>query len=735
MTDRPHFLPLMGHSMKLIQPIVLALLIAPLVMALASTTLADEESSGNRQKTELGIRQQLVQRKMVELELKFTVVAEKIREKDPKRADLLIETYQKSREQSLTTRMERVSELLNEGKYVQAQENLDEVTEILESLIRLLTDEKNRELSPKDEMDMLEKFKQQVTQQLQQQRKQTREAEKAANRKESLEQVEAQIRELNRLIDQQKKLMQENGGDENTGLRQLDELADRQFELRKATERLKDAVGGVKKKSAEQGMPSEGTPGGSESEQGEKNPGEEKPGDSGNKPPKGSDAKGDSKGDAKQGKPGEPNESGEDVDEAKAGDAKGSESKPSDGKEGTGQQSSSPPGGKPDSSGPAGESPSGSATPPAPPQPGQQSLQKASDSQQAAEEKLGSGKPEEAKAMQAEAVEQLSKALSELEKEKRRIESLPPEVLEQLAREQRRSRNKSLDLIKKMKESPTGKQPDGQPESQAGQQPGQQQMQEASDAQGQAGKSLEDGDSDSANQQQQQAEKKMEEALEEIEDRLSQLRDETNEEKLARLEGRFREMLDRQKIATIMTTEIDDKRLSLGRMGRRDQLLILRLATEELDIRELGQQAYDLLLEDGTSQVFPEVVQDVRTDLATVAEMLQQSRTDRYTQLVQKEVETAIADLIDALEEVKKKNEGGGGGGGGGGGKQPLLRKSAELKILRMRQQRLNRRTRRLEIMRDDPKMIEAINKEVGVAAEIQKKILEMAENLMQEQQ
>lgn len=337
--------------------------------------------------------------------------------------------------------------------------------------------------------------------------------------------------------------------------------------------------------------------------------------------------------------------------------------------------------------------------------------------------------------MQAEAVEQLSKALSELEKEKRRIESLPPEVLEQLAREQRRSRNKSLDLIRKMKESPTGKQPDGQPESQAGQQPGQQQMQEASDAQGQAGKSLEDGDSDSANQQQQQAEKKMEEALEEIEDRLSQLREETNEEKLARLEGRFREMLDRQKIATIMTTEIDDKRLSLGRMGRRDQLLILRLATEELDIRELGQQSYDLLLEDGTSQVFPEVVQDVRTDLATVAEMLQQSRTDRYTQLVQKEVETAIADLIDALEEVKKKNEGGGGGGGGGGGKQPLLRKSAELKILRMRQQRLNRRTRRLEIMRDDPKMIEAINKEVGVAAEIQKKILEMAENLMQEQQ
>ena len=128
-------------------------------------------------------------------------------------------------------------------------------------------------------------------------------------------------------------------------------------------------------------------------------------------------------------------------------------------------------------------------------------------------------------------------------------------------------------------------------------------------------------------------------------------------------------MLDRQQVASVMTIELDDKKTNLGQLRRRDQLIILRLASEELEIKELSQQAYDLLLEDGTSSVFPEVVFDLQADLEHASEMLQKERTDQYTQLVQKEIETAIEDLIDALKEAQKK-----GGGGGGGGNQPNLR-------------------------------------------------------------
>ena len=84
--------------------------------------------------------------------------------------------------------------------------------------------------------------------------------------------------------------------------------------------------------------------------------------------------------------------------------------------------------------------------------------------------------------------------------------------------------------------------------------------------------------------------------------------------------------------------ELDDKRTNLGEFGRRDQLLMLRLGNEELEISEIGQQAYDLLLEDGTSIVFPEIVQELRDDLDQAAQLLQEERTDRFTQLFNKKL-------------------------------------------------------------------------------------------------
>jgi len=261
-------------------------------------------------------------------------------------------------------------------------------------------------------------------------------------------------------------------------------------------------------------------------------------------------------------------------------------------------------------------------------------------------------------------------------------------------------------------------------------------MDEAQEAQNGAAEKMDSGDSGGAQEQQKEAEEKMKEALEEIEDRLSQLREETNEEKLARLEARFQEMLERQKEASALTIEIEDKRANLGTIHHRDQLLILRLATEELEIRELAQQAYDVLLEDGTSIVFPEVVQDIRDDLESAATLLQQDKTDQFTQLLQKEIETGVADLLDALKEAqKKKDDSGGGSGGGQGGKQPLLKQSAELKILRMRQRRLNRRTSKLEMMKNQPGLEQRIEGEINEAAQMQAKIREMTENIMNKQQ
>ena len=361
-------------------------------------------------------------------------------------------------------------------------------------------------------------------------------------------------------------------------------------------------------------------------------------------------------------------------------------------------------------------------------------MEQAAEKQESAEERLGSGDAKAAAEEQQEAVDNLEAALKELEKEKRRIESLPPEALQQLAKDQRRTRDKTMELLEEMKKSPPTKSADdaggedGQPPSN----PGEQQTGEAADAMKDAAEKMEQNDGQQAQKKQKQAKEKLREAMEEIEERLAQLREETREEKLARLESRFAEMLDRQRSASITTIELDDRKSNLSHVRRRDEVLVLRLATEEAEIAELSRQARDLLIEDGTSVVFPEVVLDLQSDLDSVADLLQQQRTGQYTQLVQREIESTIEDLIDALKKAQKEGDGGGGGGGGGGGKQPLLKKSAELKVLRIRQKRLNRRTAKIDSLRKNSDIGDELGKEIDNAAAAQRKILEMTEAIME---
>ena len=331
----------------------------------------------------------------------------------------------------------------------------------------------------------------------------------------------------------------------------------------------------------------------------------------------------------------------------------------------------------------------------------------------------------------------MNEALEKLEKEKRRIESLPPEVLEQMAEDQRRLRDKAMEVAEKIEKSPAAKPNDDQQASdQAGQKPGQQAMQDAGQAQQQAAEQMQEQDAEGAEENQQQAQNKMKQAIDEIEERLAQLKDETREEKLARLEARFKEMLERQRATSAVTIEIDDKRAVLKTLQTRDQLLMFRMANDESELNESAQQAYDLLLEDGTSFVFPEVVADLQEQLTNAAKLLSNEKTGAYTQLVQQEIESTISDLIDALKQAQNAGSGGGGGGGGGGGEkseQPLLKKSAELKVLRIQQLRLNRRTKKIDQLKGQPDMdASVILKEQQAAAEFQAKLIEMTDQILE---
>lgn len=643
-------------------------------------------------KSVLGERQRLVERKMAELESRFTAIAEQLREKEPERADRLVAAYQRAKETLLTERMNRVSQLLDQGQTGQAQLLLDEVILSLEELVKMLVDTRGPQLDRQQEIKMLEEWKKEIRAVQQEQKKERRETENVANKEDALKRLDAQIKELNNLIEAQKEVREQTQGAASGGLRALDKVADEQFELRKKTEDLLRDIAGD-----------------SDIEQ---------PKGDGAEPPKSDNPQSDDskQADSKQGDT--------PTGDAKQGDSKQGDAKQGDAKQGE-PQSGEPPSGDPKSSPPPSES---SKSPAA----GQKPLEQAQESQRRAEEKLASGKPLDAERQQDKAIDDMEKALLELEKEKRRIASLPPEALQQIAQNQRRLRDKSMEIAKQMRDAPKPK-PNPDSESSTGdqpqKQPGQQSMDDAGQSMQKAANDLNEDDSEQAQKNQKEAEKKLQQALDDIEERLNQLREETREEKLARLEARFREMLDRQKIASLMTIELNDKRTSFDRLEQRDRLVLMRLATEETEINEIGQQAYDLLLEDGTSVVFPEIVHYLKADLLRAGQLLTTERTDQLTQIVQRDIESNLEELLDALKKAKKK--GGGGGGGGGGGKQPLLEKSAELKMLRAAQLRLNRRTKQFDSLKSERGLDSELKTEIDNLSRLQKQLFEMAERIM----
>ena len=672
----------------------------------------------------LAVRQRLIEQKMTELESKLTTIAERMQEKEPERAERLITAYQASKERLITRRMADVSQLLDQNKLVQAGQALDEVIANLDALLKILVDRNEPEMSKQEEIQMLERWKKEIEDQIRDQQQQRQETEKVTNKEETLEKLEAQIKKVKELIERQNTVTQQTEVNRNANLRTLDRIADEQFEVRKQTQNLLDEIKAEAGES-EAGQSDQAKQADQAKQGDQKGQGEEK--DQSTDKAQGEQAQGEQaqagegqQSDSKSGQEGAQQE-GDPKDQQQASEGQDGQSSPA------GDQPSTP-SGQPEES--------NRQQPPPPPQPGQQPLQKAMESQERAEEKLGSGKPQDAQRQQEQAERELENALQELEREKRRIESLPPEALEQMAAEQRRTRDKAMKLLEEMQEAPAGPDPQPSPEEDDGSspsQPGQDAMEQAGEAMQQASDNLQNQDGQQAEQDQRKAVEKMNEALDEIEERLNQLRDETREEKLARLESRFQEMLQRQIVASTMTIELFEKQRLQGELRRRDRLALLQLAGEESEISELGQQAYDILLEDGTSIVFPEIIQELRGDLARVADLLQEERTDSITQLIQKEIEITIQDLLDALQEAQGEPSEG-GGGGGGGGDQPLLKKSAELKIMRMHQVRLNRRAKQIQRISQGNELDQRLQLEASEAAQMQQRLVEMLEEILQKE-
>ena len=344
-------------------------------------------------------------------------------------------------------------------------------------------------------------------------------------------------------------------------------------------------------------------------------------------------------------------------------------------------------------------------------------LGKASQSQKSAAQKLDKQLPKDAQQDEQKAVEDLKKAVEALKEERKRIARLPKEMLDQMAAKQDTTNDDAKKLLDEMKESPES-------ESKSGPK-GQKNVEDAQKSMKGASESLRGEDIEAAAEEQEKAVEELKKALDEIEQRLAQLREDTLIDRLARLEARFREMLDRQKEVTIATAALHARREERGNLARADRLKLRKLVAEEKALAEEAFQTIDILVEDGTSVVFPRVVTNLQADFARIAELLDDQQTGAFTQSIQQETEVTLQELIDALRRNLKKKKGG-GGGGSCDCEPPLLPGSAELKLLRSMQLRVNRRTTAFDKLELDAELKAMRAKEAKTLTDLQEEVAEM---------
>ena len=165
-------------------------------------------------------------------------------------------------------------------------------------------------------------------------------------------------------------------------------------------------------------------------------------------------------------------------------------------------------------------------------------------------------------------------------------------------------------------------------------------------------------------------------------------------EALTQIDQILRGILEAQRKLTKDTTE-----LHAGRKGQEyDRLELGKLADLSDGEGEQGEKVGKVLKmvkDEGTTAVFPLVLDETKAELANVQKLLAQKKAGPLTQSIQKEIEKNLEEMIEALQKEIRRRKG--GGGGGGGGRPPLVPPVAELKMLRTLQRQINRRTLTLD--------------------------------------
>ena len=139
--------------------------------------------SGSDGNSGLGVRQQRVERMFNDLEQRFVILATKLSETEPERAERLIQTLQQAKEMLVQQRMSEIATLINQTDLANATEEQARLLQDLRLQIRMLIDESlDDEKLRKEEIERLERWKTEIQNLIREEQPQERESSKLADR-------------------------------------------------------------------------------------------------------------------------------------------------------------------------------------------------------------------------------------------------------------------------------------------------------------------------------------------------------------------------------------------------------------------------------------------------------------------------------------------------------------------------------------------------------------------------
>jgi hypothetical protein len=329
---------------------------------------------------------------------------------------------------------------------------------------------------------------------------------------------------------------------------------------------------------------------------------------------------------------------------------------------------------------------------------GSGNLREAEGDMEASRKKLERGAREQAQPHAEAAREKLERAYKEFEEFEEKLKKLTqlPDY-EKLAEEQDDTAEQTQKLLDEMPQAdPEAANPQGTP--------GREGVEGAKKAMDRASRNLRGRSAKGANSDQKEAVERLEKAREELEEALRQMREEEQLMLLDAIERRLVRMLRAQTDLYKRTISLHLRIRNQPEPGRNERDLAGQLADGEAEIAGEADKLLALLQEEGSTIVIPDVVADLRGDLDGLAGRLRGFDAGPYTQQIQQDVIETLKELIEVVQEEQQRRQGNQQQGQGqdpmeGDQEENLLPTSAELKMLKSLQVRVNRRTEQFDRM------------------------------------